>query len=61
LNSSQIFADLGHGIGNAVIQAAALIGCEARGIELNEGRFKLSQKFHDYMCELMNIKASMLG
>ncbi len=60
MKSNQIFANLGHGIGNTVIQAAATIKCEARGIELDEGRFKLSLKFRDHMCALMKIKASTL-
>jgi hypothetical protein len=32
------FVDIGHGIGNAVIQAAYTMGCESRGIEVMAGR-----------------------
>mmetsp|Transcript_54960 Transcript_54960/g.164636 ORF Transcript_54960/g.164636 Transcript_54960/m.164636 type:complete len:1336 (-) Transcript_54960:32-4039(-) len=42
LTNEDIFIDIGHGCGNAPIQAAFTTGCEARGIEILEGRFTIS-------------------
>ena len=42
LKESDIFIDLGHGIGAASLQASYTRGCEARGIEKMEGRFNVS-------------------
>ena len=47
LNRNEIFLDIGHGIGNAPIQAAVILGCEARGLELVEDRFLESCKIRD--------------
>jgi hypothetical protein len=38
LKESEVFVDIGSGIGNAVMQMACTVGCEARGVELLEGR-----------------------
>ena len=51
LSKDEIFLDIGHGIGNAPIQAAATVGCEARGIELVEDRFAISVSFRDSILE----------
>ena len=42
LEASDIFVDLGHGLGNAVMQAAYTHGCTSRGIELVKSRFAFS-------------------
>jgi hypothetical protein len=47
LKKDEIFIDIGHGIGNAVIQAALTIGCNSRGVELNSDRYALSCVFRD--------------
>lgn len=47
LKKDEIFIDIGHGIGNAVIQAALTIGCTSRGVELSSDRFALSCVFRD--------------
>jgi hypothetical protein len=33
VDKSQVFLDIGHGLGNTCMQEAYTIGCEARGIE----------------------------
>ena len=38
LKSSDVFIDIGHGIGTPSLQAAYTTGCESKGIELNEAR-----------------------
>ncbi len=53
LKRHEIFLDLGHGIGNAPIQAAATIGCEGRGVELVKNRFSLSLAFQRRFCNLL--------
>ncbi len=49
LKSSDIFLDLGHGLGLPSIQAAYTRGCEARGIELEKERFCLSEQCMEAM------------
>lgn len=34
ITRDDIFVDIGHGVGNAVLQAAYTVGCESRGIEV---------------------------
>jgi cyclopropane fatty-acyl-phospholipid synthase-like methyltransferase len=53
LKRNEIFLDLGHGIGNAPIQAAATIGCESRGLELVKNRFSLSSAIQRKFCTLL--------
>jgi len=36
LQATNLFLDIGHGIGNTCLQAAYTIGCDARGIERKE-------------------------
>ncbi|CAB9500598.1 lysine N-methyltransferase, H3 lysine-79 specific [Seminavis robusta] len=45
LKRTDIFLDVGHGIGNFCLQAAYCRGCEARGIEVVRDRFNVSQQF----------------
>ena len=45
LKADDVFLDIGHGIGNATLQAAFTSGCEARGIELVDGRYRIAQYF----------------
>ena len=33
VDKTQVFLDIGHGLGSTCLQAAYTIGCEARGIE----------------------------
>jgi hypothetical protein len=44
-DSGELFLDIGHGIGNAVLQAAYTLGCDARGIELDSDRNALAATF----------------
>jgi len=46
LSKEHVFVDLGHGIGNACLQASYTIGCRSRGIELVDSRFFVSEAFH---------------
>lgn len=46
LSKEHVFVDLGHGIGNACLQASYTIGCRSRGIELVDSRFYVSEAFH---------------
>ena len=45
LKRSDVFLDVGHGIGNSCLQAAYCVGCESRGIEVVRDRFGISQGF----------------
>ena len=45
VRETDIFVDIGHGLGNAVMQAAYTHGCTSRGIELVTERYDLSLKF----------------
>jgi hypothetical protein len=56
LKRSDVFIDIGHGIGNAVIQAAVTVGCKSRGIELIEERYKVSCDFRDKFLEFINLE-----
>ena len=49
LTKDDVFLDIGHGIGNACLQAAFTAGCEARGIEVVRGRHSIAQVFRDDM------------
>jgi precorrin-6B methylase 2 len=42
LKSDQIFVDIGHGAGNAPLQAAYTIGCDARGLEIDVSRHTIA-------------------
>ena len=43
VRKDHIFADFGHGIGNACLQASYTIGCQSKGIELVNARFYVSE------------------
>jgi hypothetical protein len=47
LSKEDTFLDIGHGIGNACIQAAFTFGCEARGIEVVYDRNSVAEVFRD--------------
>eukprot|EP00523_Entomoneis_sp_CCMP467_P006756 CAMPEP_0168720774 /NCGR_PEP_ID=MMETSP0724-20121128/1739_1 /TAXON_ID=265536 /ORGANISM="Amphiprora sp., Strain CCMP467" /LENGTH=566 /DNA_ID=CAMNT_0008767393 /DNA_START=1343 /DNA_END=3040 /DNA_ORIENTATION=+ len=49
LSRSDIFIDVGHGIGNTVLQAAYTIGCEARGIEVTSDRHMLAARIQQHV------------
>ena len=53
LKSSDIFVDFGHGLGNAVMQAAYTHGCTSRGIEIVKGRYDMSLTFRKQLVELV--------
>ncbi|KAK9368272.1 histone methylation protein DOT1-domain-containing protein [Lipomyces kononenkoae] len=44
LTSSQVFLDLGSGVGNCVLQAALEVGCESYGCEMMDNAAKLADK-----------------
>lgn len=46
-----MFVDLGHGIGNTVLQAALTVGCDARGIEIVPERCRVAEQFHKLIFE----------
>ena len=47
LKSTDVFIDLGHGIGTPSLQAAYSRGCESRGIELNAERNVIARSLQD--------------
>eukprot|EP00526_Cylindrotheca_closterium_P006460 CAMPEP_0113625038 /NCGR_PEP_ID=MMETSP0017_2-20120614/12923_1 /TAXON_ID=2856 /ORGANISM="Cylindrotheca closterium" /LENGTH=607 /DNA_ID=CAMNT_0000535119 /DNA_START=14 /DNA_END=1837 /DNA_ORIENTATION=+ /assembly_acc=CAM_ASM_000147 len=49
LKREDVFLDIGHGIGNACIQAAFTFGCEARGIEVVADRNSVAEVFRDHL------------
>eukprot|EP00594_Rhizosolenia_setigera_P020686 CAMPEP_0178981458 /NCGR_PEP_ID=MMETSP0789-20121207/27067_1 /TAXON_ID=3005 /ORGANISM="Rhizosolenia setigera, Strain CCMP 1694" /LENGTH=318 /DNA_ID=CAMNT_0020671993 /DNA_START=501 /DNA_END=1458 /DNA_ORIENTATION=+ len=51
LKSTDVFVDLGHGIGNTVLQAALTVGCDARGIEIVPERCRVAEQFHKLIFE----------
>lgn len=59
LTSSQIFVDLGSGVGNCVLQAALETGCEAWGCEMMDNPAKLAElqaREFPARCRLWGIK-----
>jgi len=46
LKRNEIFLDIGHGLGNAVLQAAFTVGCEARGLEVVPERCRIADQYH---------------
>ncbi|KAI5457797.1 histone methylation protein DOT1-domain-containing protein [Mariannaea sp. PMI_226] len=59
MNSSQVFVDLGSGVGNVVLQAALEIGCESWGCEMMENACNLAEtqkKEFEARCMLWGIK-----
>lgn len=43
INSRSVFVDMGCGIGNVVLQVAAMTGCEAHGIEIMDTPCKFAK------------------
>ena len=52
LNRDDVFLDVGHGVGNTVLQAAFVHQCEARGIEVIADRNALAVSFEDSLEKL---------
>lgn len=52
LQRDDLFLDVGHGIGNACLQAAYTVGCEARGIEVVKDRYDIGLRFQEALEEL---------
>lgn len=52
LSPDEIFVDIGHGAGNAVLQAALTVGCESRGIEVVPERCRVPELFEEVMHEM---------
>lgn len=52
MKRSDIFLDVGHGIGNSCLQAAYCTGCESRGIEVVKDRFNISLDFQNALGEM---------
>jgi len=46
LKSTDVFIDIGHGIGSVVLQAAFTRGCDSRGIELKQKRNSLATEIN---------------
>jgi precorrin-6B methylase 2 len=55
MKRSDIFLDVGHGIGNSCLQAAYCMGCEARGIEVVKKRFTISLDFEQGLRDVAKI------
>lgn len=47
LKPDDVFVDIGHGIGNTMMQASYTFGCESRGVEVVENRNFVAQRFRD--------------
>jgi cyclopropane fatty-acyl-phospholipid synthase-like methyltransferase len=54
LNESDLFLDFGHGVGNACLQAAYTVGCNARGIEVVSDRHIVACRYKEEMSKLHN-------
>lgn len=48
LKPKSVICDLGHGVGNLVIQAAYTMGCEGRGIELVQAWHSVAEALLDH-------------
>lgn len=55
LQPTDIFIDLGHGIGNATLQAAYTRGCESRGIEMLQDRCFIADRFKERLAEIKHL------
>ena len=56
VEKDDVFVDVGHGIGNAVLQAAYTVGCESRGIEVVGDRNFIALRFKHELDELLRIR-----
>ena len=54
LTSSDIFLDIGHGIGNAAMQTSLTLGCESRGIEVVSQRCMIADSFQKIIMEQLH-------
>ena len=52
LKRSDVFLDIGHGVGNTCLQASYCTGCESRGIEIIKDRYDVSLDFANQIGEL---------
>uniref|UniRef100_A0A7S3L1R3 Histone-lysine N-methyltransferase, H3 lysine-79 specific n=1 Tax=Amphora coffeiformis TaxID=265554 RepID=A0A7S3L1R3_9STRA len=60
VDKDDVFVDVGHGIGNAVLQAAYTVGCESRGIEVVGDRNFIALRFKTELDELRRIRHELL-
>ena len=60
LKRSDVFLDIGHGVGNTCLQAAYCIGCEARGIEIIKDRYQVSLDFAQKLDDVAREKSDSL-
>jgi hypothetical protein len=49
VNSSDVFYDIGSGIGNVVCQMAAQVGCKCYGVELRPDLHNISERIYEYI------------
>jgi len=61
LKQEDRFLDIGHGIGNAPLQAAYTIGCNSRGIEISKDRHFIAKLFEADLVELTSLKEKKHG
>jgi len=59
LKPTDIFLDIGSGIANVVCYVSLTTGCQSRGVEVNAGRFKVSQTISSRLYETYPLKASV--
>jgi hypothetical protein len=52
VQKTDVFVDVGHGIGNAVLQAAYTMGCESKGIEVVGDRNSIARVFQKELAQL---------
>ena len=55
LEKSHVFLDIGHGLGNMVLQAAYTVGCQSRGIEAVGDRHSKAEIYKGRMNEIHNL------
>ena len=61
VQKSDIFVDLGHGIGNVALQASYMFGCESRGIEVVNERNLLARIFQSNLEEQRHVQKDRDG
>jgi hypothetical protein len=61
VRAEDVFVDIGHGIGNTVLQAAYTIGCESRGIEVVKDRDWVSREFAAKLQTILNERKETHG
>jgi len=55
LKRNEIFVDIGHGIGNAIFQAAFTVGSESRGLEVVPERCRVADQFYSALMERVGV------